>query len=50
MSAMKMMIEKICEYFEFGMDMEMIAEITGFSIEEVREVVENYSDYNVSEQ
>lgn len=48
MSAMKRMIERICEYAEFGMDAEMIAEITGFSLEEVKEVIENYSDFSES--
>ena len=48
MSAVKQMIERICEYAEFGMDLEMIAEITGFSVEEVSEVVSEYSEYNES--
>jgi len=49
MSAIKQMIERICEYAEFGMDTEMIAEITGFSVDEVKRVVSEYSDYSESE-
>ena len=48
MSAVKRMIERICEYAEFGMDAEMIAEITGFSIEEVQEILNQYSDFSES--